>query len=282
MTDIPAEAQVELEMWDRADVVALVEDPLSFKEPEKSGDGSWERDPFTGLAAVLPGAAGLVVPLVLLALRAKSSAGQKASSEPHVVLMRYTDAVDLVKKDLLFFPSGGPRLNTVYARHPLRVRDYLPFAEYHRAVLNEKAIEAARYLLTLGARDVTIAWRDARGKEAKGDASIPLPDAADVSLQMGFGRDDDSGELSIRITGAGKARPRATDLIWPGNDPMFKLVRDAARAGAETFHFGLKAQQSNSVNGRAAVKIKGLGLGLGGDYKRWEDLTFTVDAAFAR
>jgi hypothetical protein len=74
---------------------------------------------------------------------------------------------------------------------------------------------------------------------------------------------------------------RADDLIWPVADPMFKLARDAARARAATFHFRIKAEQSSSVNAEAAVGFqKDLNLGLGGEYKRWEDLRFTVNASF--
>jgi hypothetical protein len=99
---------------------------------------------------------------------------------------------------------------------------------------------------------------------------------------MGFGRDD-TGKLGIRITGAGKRSRPPADLIWPSRDAMFRLARDAAHAGAATFHFGLRAEQSGSVNAQAAAKFqKDLHLGLGGEYKRWEDLSFTVDAAFGQ
>lgn len=82
----------------------------------------------------------------------------------------------------LFFPAGGPAIGDVYARHPLRRRDYLPYADHHRLVLQEKSIEAARYLLSLGAQDVRIAWPQSDSKAAKGDAKATIPDAADISL----------------------------------------------------------------------------------------------------
>ncbi len=110
----------------------------------------------------------------------------------------------------LVFPSGGPTVGQVYGKHPLRPRDYLPYASYHRLVLHEKSIEAARYLLSLGARDVAIKCEQERGKQAKAEAGIVLPDAGDVSLGMGFGRDD-SGNLAIRVTGAGKRRRTPAD-----------------------------------------------------------------------
>ena len=49
---------------------------------------------------------------------------------------------------------------------------------------------------------------------------------------MGFGRDD-TGKLAIRITGAGKTKPQVPDLIWPARDPMFRLIRTTADAGAD-------------------------------------------------
>lgn len=260
--------RVNLDSWDFGDVLAVVEETEEFSAPESS----WTQAAFDGFVAGVT--TGWVVPLVLLAFK-----GRPSESPPHVALIAHDDAHKLMQRDLLFFPEGGPNVGDVYARHPLRRRDYAPYAAFHRLLLSERAIEAARYLLSLGARDVEITWTQSNGKAGKADASIPLPTVDDVSLRMGFGRDD-SGKLAIRITGAGKAKPEVPDLIWPGHDPMFKLVNTAASAGAETFHFGIKTEQSASINGSAAVKLSNLGFSLGGDYKRWEDLTFTVDATF--
>ncbi|MGY1618176.1 hypothetical protein ACI797_15665 [Geodermatophilus sp. SYSU D00691] len=194
--------------------------------------------------------------------------------------MAIEDARRLVQRELLSFPEGGPSIGHVYARHPVRRRDYVPYAGFHRLVLNEKSIETARYLLSLGARDIEITWRESIGKPAKAEGGIRLPNAEDLSLTMGFGRDD-TGKLAIRITGAGKARPVLDDLTWPDRDPTFKLMRTSAEAGAERFHFGIQTEQSTSVNASAAAKLKDVGFNLGGDYKRYEDLAFTVDATFA-
>lgn len=70
-------------------------------------------------------------------------------------------------------------------------------------------------------------------------------------------------------------------MIWPDKDRLFKLARDSATAGAETFRFEIKTDQSRAVNASFGAKLKGLGLELGGEYKRWEDLTFSVEARFA-
>lgn len=271
---------VNLDDWDLGDVIALVEKPKAFDVPERARKQA-------GIVEVVEVAASLAapampvlltVPLVVLALRGAQRASQ--AQPAHVALMAIDDAKKLINRDLLFFPHGGPAVGQVYGRHPLRRRDYLPYAGYHRIVLHEKSVEAARYLLSLGARDVEITCHQAKGKNAKAEAGILTPNMDDISLTMGFGRDD-NGHLAIRITGAGKRRRVPEDLIWPSQDAMFKLAHDAAQSGAETFHFGLKAEQSGSVNAQAAVKLqKDLRLGLGGEYKRWEDLNFTVDAKF--
>ncbi len=283
MTGTDDDETVHLESWDLGDVIAIVEKPKDFRVPERS----WKRQ---GIVDVAVAAAGVAAPAVsglwgvpLVVLAAAKGGPQQANSRraPHVALMSVQDARKLVERDLLFFPHGGPAVGDVYGRHPLRRRDYLPYANYHQLVLHEKSIETARYLLALGARDVEITCHQSTGKEAKADAGILAPSLDDVSMTMGFGRDD-TGRLAIRITGAGKRRRPPADLIWPTRDGMFKLAHEAAAAGAGTFHFGLKAEQSGSVNARAAVKLqKELHLGLGGEYKRWEDLSFTVDATFA-
>ncbi|MGY1651756.1 hypothetical protein [Geodermatophilus sp. SYSU D01119] len=267
------EHRVDLDSWDLGDVLAVVDTPDALIKKDRS----WTTtDVVTATVGVATG--GLAaVPLAVLMLTGRRTG---SAQPPHAALMEVEDARNLVQRDLLFFPEGGPSSGQVYARHPLRRRDYVPYAAFHRLVLNEKSVEAARYLLSLGARDIEITWRESSGKAAKAEGRIDLPNAEDISLAMGFGRDD-SGKLAIRITGAGKARPVLDDLIWPGRDPMFKLMRTSADAGAEQFHFGIKTEQSASVNAGAAVKLRELGLSLGGEYKRYEDLAFTVDATFA-
>lgn len=283
---------VDLDNWDLGDVLAIVESPQDFAVP----DPVWRRERVVdavvaaaGLGAgrvaaaaagaaagaALPAVVGMV-PLVLLVMRTQRS----TRSGPHVALMAIDDARRLASRDALFFPAGGPTIGDVYARHPLRRRDYLPYADHHRLVLQEKSIEAARHLLSLGAQDVRIAWQQSDSKAAKGDAKATIPDAADISLNLGLSRDD-SGQLTIHITGAGTNPIQPADLIWPTRDPMFKLASDAADAGASTFHFGIKHEQSRSVNaGIAAALETDLNLGIGGEYKRWEDLAFTADASF--
>ena len=264
---------------DYGDVLAIVEDPQDFRVSGRS----WNRVASTNAAAAIAGMAPaampalLAVPLVVLAFRATQ---QSTRPTPPVALIAMQDAARLVQQDMLVFPQGGPSVGQVYGRHPLRRRDYLPYASFHRLVLQEKAIEAARYLLSLGARDVEITCHQTNGSGAKAESGVLAPNLDDVSLTMGFARDA-SGRLSIRISGAGRKSRMPAGLLWPSQDPMFKLARDAAQAGADEFHFGLHAEQSGSVNAQAALKLqKDLRLGLGGEYKRWEDLIFTVDATF--
>lgn len=269
-----------LDEWDHGDVLAVVEK----LDAEGLGDRTRKQAGVVDAVEVMATVAAPAVPVLwtvpLLVLAYKASQRGSSARPAHVALIALSDARELMGRDLLSFPDGGPAVGQVYGRHPVRRTDYLPFASFHRSVLHEKAIEAARYLLSLGARDVEITCRQARGKTGKGEGGITAPDMADVSLTMGFGRNDE-GQLAIRVTGAGKRRRVSSDLIWPERDPMFKLANDAALAGAETFHFGLKTEQSGSVNAQAAVRLQDdLRLGLGGDYKRWEDLSLTVDATF--
>lgn len=229
--------------------------------------------------SVLPMSVGLtfgLTGLVILAVREY----QQNRSKAHIALLPQSQANKLLDAGVRF-PHGGAVVGSVYARHPLR-QEYLFYADYHRAILQEKSIEAARYLLALGATDVEISLKETAGQRASAAGAAPIPDVGEVSLSMGFGRDE-AGRLSIRIEGAGRRNEAAAaDLFWPQHDPMFRLVRDAAAAGAAKFHFGIAAESSGTVNAAAALKLVGdLGVSLGGEYKRWEDLSFTADATFA-
>ncbi|MFS0704459.1 hypothetical protein AB6N23_08055 [Cellulomonas sp. 179-A 9B4 NHS] len=102
---------------------------------------------------------------------------RRRKDSPEVLLVGFGDAQRLVGTGGLYFPAGGPVVNQVYARHPLRRRDYLPYAAFHREILHERSIEMARYLLSLGARDVTIAWQGSVGKRARGRLGGEGPDS---------------------------------------------------------------------------------------------------------
>lgn len=255
------------------DVVAVVRDSdmPSASEPKPN----WEQ--LAGVVSIpVAGPALAVSGLVVLAVRGY----RQSRSKPHVALLPQSEANRLAQAGVRF-PHGGPTAGTVYARHPLR-SEYFCYADYHRSILHEKSIEAARYLLALGASDVEISLEEATGQTTSAAADVPAPGVAEIKVSMGLGRDA-KGRLSIRIEGAGRRDESAVaDLAWPHHDPMFRLVRDAAAAGAAKFHFGIAAESSGTVNAEAAVKLVGdLGVSLGGEYKRWEDLAFTVDAAFS-
>lgn len=196
--------------------------------------------------------------------------------------MTVADARRLAAADLLFFPEGGPTPGAVYARHPLRRRDYLPFASYHRLILTEKAIEFARHLLAHGASDIAISWSEkppAHTVKGRINSVLPTPSAADVQGAIGFTMSQD-GAFVIRIGGGGRGTTVPEGLVWPYKDKLFQLAAESAFAGARDLHFSVSSGTQRGVNAEAAVKLKGVGLDLGGEYKRWEDVHFTLDAKF--
>lgn len=164
----PPEHTVDLDSWDLGDVLAIVDTPDALIKKDRS----WTTtDVVTATVGVATG--GLAaVPLAVLMLTGRRTG---SAQPPHAALMEVEDARNLVQRDLLFFPEGGPSSGQVYARHPLRRRDYVPYAAFHRLVLNEKSVEAARYLLSLGARDIEITWgsRSARQRRLKGASTCP-------------------------------------------------------------------------------------------------------------
>jgi hypothetical protein len=263
-----AGSHVDPSQWNLGELLAFVPERVEDFRP---GDRRW-RKVMVDSASPASGAAS---PLSVV-MAALSSVGKK--SDPEVSLLSIASARDLQSKGLLFFPNGGPSPHQLYARHPLRLRDYIPYAAYHREIVHERSIEMARYLLSLGATEVRIAWQQQIGKGSKIRASLDTPTPDEVAAELGMARDR-GGDLSIQIFGSGKNPPQPTDLIWPRADPVFKLAHDAATG--TTFHFGMKGRQSSSVSAEAGARLeKQLGFHLGGEYKRWEDLTFTVDASF--
>src|SRR5690349_16724621 len=75
--------------------------------------------------------------------------------------------------DLNEFLGGPPRLEVVYAEHPMRNELWLPVADYHRLVFEDKVAEAMELLMLLGARHVEAEHLDGWGREVVGQMSFP-------------------------------------------------------------------------------------------------------------
>ena len=206
MTEMDGSARVD-DGPDLGDVLVVAEEP---KKPAASYP-SWDQ-----VVQFIPSgsAAALAVRLIRFYLEDRRS----ARLPPDATMIGVLDARLLLQQEQLAFPEGGPTVGVVYARHPLRRRHYVPFAQFHRVILQEKWFEAARYLLSLGARDIEITWEQTTGKASQGQVRAPLPNADEVSLGMGFALDA-SGKHTIRITGAGKKRPRVPGLVSAGPRP---------------------------------------------------------------
>jgi hypothetical protein len=176
--------RVDLTGWNFGDVVAVVDDPHSLPAQAKRLQ-DYAKSVVQSMVLPALGVPGLAVELVLLVARHTQAEGAR----PHVALLSRDDAMQLVERDLLFFPEGEPIAGEVYARHPLRRRDYWPFADFHRLLLHEKSVEVARYLLALGAADITIRCKNGAGIEGNANVKLQTPTTADISAGMGFALD---------------------------------------------------------------------------------------------
>jgi len=69
----------------------------------------------------------------------------------------------LATKDMLTemsFTPGHPRPTWAYAGHPYRPSVYIPVANYHEAIVQEKARELLNLLAGLGAKKTTVQWAE--------------------------------------------------------------------------------------------------------------------------
>lgn len=272
----PGLQSIDPNVTDLGELIAVVDDEKVESQPDPQALANVLGAVFgvLPLSAVVVGAAGLGAVSVWSWRRRRDS-----TETSSIVRIPRSDIRRLVSGGELQFPLGEPVVGQVYVRHPVRSGSYWPFAEFHQLLVQEKTFEIARYLIALGAGDINVECKINVGKSSSGETVFRTPTPADVSASLGFAQGV-NGALSISITGPGNESDIPGDLVWPNNDPLFKLARESASAGVKTFKVGMATNQTNSVNAEVAATIPKFGLSAGGTYKRWEDLTFVVQARF--
>lgn len=209
-------------------------------------------------------------------LLARSSSVRQAKA-PEVAWVDLPTAHQAATRGIAF-PYGHPRSGVVYAQHPADRLRYLTFADFHKQVLTEKAVEGSRLLLALGARDISASWEVSKGKSGGGGVDVSAADLGRVAATAGFSQQKD-GHFSVSVKGARAGRRDLPELVWRG-DPSFQLAVDAADSRAQSFDLVVTSNEDSAVNAEVAVPLEALNLQLGGHYKAWEKVRLILHADF--
>lgn len=183
----------------------------------------------------------------------------------------------------LTFPPGHPRIDHAYAAHPLQGERYLPVAQFHQSVFEQKASELVTLLAALGAERVRV--RAARGyREAAGfslAANVPMEA---VSGQNGGSRSrTEAQSLVVEETYAPTGAPRVPDgLVWFAHEPSWQaLARRRIEFGSTSFRIELSYDEDFGVDGGLVAALEGVGVRVGGSFRAFERTRWEFEGTFA-
>lgn len=191
-------------------------------------------------------------------------------------------AIDEHQAESLQFPVGHPRRKVLYVGHPFRSKEYIPIANFHKALFEHKVIEALELLAALRATSIQVTNASTRG-EAKNivtELLIPV-----VLLQIG-------GDVSQRRAQTGNVvytaelRPSGApeiphDLAWYPHEPFWQsLARLRLERGLREFSLDVRYEEDFGVNNKFAAKVKRTGFNLGGDFTNYVSTLWSMKGSF--
>jgi hypothetical protein len=185
----------------------------------------------------------------------------------------------------LLFPPGHPRRKVVYVGHPSLKRQYIPFASFHRALFEQKAIEAMELLAGLGATSIKIRQVAGTATSASIAASLGVPIqgvTVDVGSDVGKQASQNS-EILLSATLAPTQAPRVPDgLIWYPHERTWQgVAKMRLKNGLETYALEVDYKDDYGINAKVSAKIADIGFDTGGSYSNIESTKWIMQGEFA-
>lgn len=184
----------------------------------------------------------------------------------------------------LRFPPGHPLYDTVYAGHPLQPGLYLPIANFHRFLFEEKFNELLAVLWNLGAFEVGITFIQGKSRSTgvSVDSSIPVEIPVSVGASVSTRRSSETG-ANLVATFSPKAKPELPkNTVWMEYEPTWKNLATSRLEGQlKTMEVELVYDDDYGIDGSVAVGLQGFGLKLGGEFSRKETTRWKFHVTFA-
>lgn len=185
----------------------------------------------------------------------------------------------------LLFPPGHPRRKVVYVGHPSFKQQYMPFASFHRALFEQKAIEAMELLAGLGATSIKIRQVAGTATSASIAASLGVPihgAAVDVGSDVGK-ESSQSSEILLSATLVPTRAPHVPEgLIWYAHERTWQgVAKMRLENGLETYALEVDYKDDYGINAKVSGKIADIGFDTGGAYSNIESTKWIMQGEFA-
>jgi len=179
-------------------------------------------------------------------------------------------------------PPGHPRDKVLYIAHPVENNVYIPVADFHRSIFEQKFSEVLSILMHLGAKEIFVEHKQGWGHEFSGKLSAGIPEA-DVELEGSIkNKSATSRALLYEAKLEGTDSPSLPDkLVWYHHEPTWQKVAEGRlNFGLKKFSLQFQYQDDYSVNAGLKIKAEKAGLDLGGEFQDYKSTIWSIKGSF--
>ncbi len=188
-----------------------------------------------------------------------------------------------IAEEILSLPPGHPLYDTVYVGHPLKAFVYIPLANFHRVLFQEKFNELMQLFSSLGAEKVEIGYVTGYREAFEASGSIDLPVDVPVQIQASAsGSREGVAKADLVAHFEPTAQPHIPDdLVWyPYEKTWQQIAQGRLEGGLRKIDVSLRYEDDFGVSGELAAGLELMKFKIGGDFQKHEKTTWRFHGTF--
>lgn len=188
-----------------------------------------------------------------------------------------------IAEEILTLPPGHPLYDTVYIGHPLKTLVYVPLANFHRFLFEEKFNELMKLFSCLGAEKIGISYVSGYREAFEASGSVALPVDVPVQIQVsakGAKEGVAMADLEAHFEPTAQAYiPEG--LVWyPYETTWQQIAEGRLKGGLKKIDVALRYEDDFGVSGELATGLESMKLKIGGDFQKHEKTTWKFHGTF--
>ena len=188
-----------------------------------------------------------------------------------------------IAEEILSLPPGHPLYDTVYVGHPLRLPVYIPLANFHRYLFEEKFNELMKLFSCLGARKIRISYVAGYKDAFEASGGVALPADLPVKIQVsGKGAREGVATADLEAHFEPTAEPFIPEaLIWfPYETTWQQIAGGRLEGGLKKIDVAFRYEDDFGVSGDLAAGLEGMDFKIGGEFQQHQKTTWKFHGTF--
>jgi hypothetical protein len=187
-----------------------------------------------------------------------------------------------IARQQLNFPPGHPLVDHAYVGHPIIPERYIPYANFHRFLFEEKVNELISILASLGAIRVLMACRRGYKNSFAFGASASQPLGTESGNIGAYANSSSKDDVVFEeyYQPSGKAFI-PNNLVWYGHEASWQAVaKRRLENGTTKFKIMLSYEEDFGINASLTANLQQFGINLGGNYSKCESTKWEFEGEF--